>query len=101
MLGESYMTDWEVNVVRRVYASGALFSFVGSLLIILSFIFVKRLRTMTTFLVFMLATSCLGVAVFDSLSWLIYGQMVAGATFDISPEGAETLCRIQAGGTCF
>jgi len=96
------MSDWEVDVVRRVYASGALFSFLGTSLIILSFIFVKRLRTMTTFLVFMLATSCLGVALFDCLSWFIYREIIPGGPLvEMTPDGAETLCRVQAGGIQF
>jgi len=96
------MEEWQVNTVRIVYAGGALLSVIGSLFIILSFIFVKRLRTMTTFLVFMLGLSCLGVALFDCLSWILYKEiMPGGPIIELSTQGAEVLCRVQAGGIQF
>jgi len=97
---ETSLTDWESAIVRRVYACGAIFSVLGSFMIILSFIFVKKLRTMTTFLVFMLATSCLGVSLFDCLSWLIYKDIIPNVEI-FSADVSNILCIVQAGGIQF
>jgi len=56
---------------------------------------------MTTFLVFLLATSCLGISLFDSLSWFIYKDIVPGGLVNLSNDGREALCRAQAGGIQF
>jgi len=87
--------------VRIAYASGALLSVFGSLFIILSFIIVKRLRTMTTFLVFMMGISCLGVSLFGSLSWFLYKEIAPGGGLDLSSSAEAILCQIQAGGIQF
>jgi len=91
-----------VNTVRVVYASGALLSVIGSCFIIFSFLLVKRLRTMTTFMVFMLGFSCLGSALFDCLSWFLYREIMPGGPLvELSSEGQEILCRVQAAGIQF
>jgi len=100
LLGSSKMDDGEVNIVQLVYASGALLTAIGNLFIIFSFLFVKRLRTQTTFLVFMLGVSCLGAALFDNLSWFLYAEMTGGLV-KMEVASQEVLCSIQAGGMQF
>jgi len=96
------MDGWQITTVRIVYASGALLSVIGSLFIILSFIFVKRLRTMTTFMVFMLGFSCLGSALFNCLSWILYKEIMPGGPLvELSTKGEEILCIVQAAGIQF
>jgi len=57
---------------------------------------------MTTFLVFMLGLSCLGVALFDCISWFLYKEIVPGGPLvELTMEGKELLCRVQAGGIQF
>jgi len=99
-IGTEVMVEWQVNTVRVVYASGALFSIVGSLFIILSFSCVQRLRTMTTFLVFMLGFSCLGSALFDSLSWFLY-EIMPLPLVDMTEPQKDIMCRVQAAGMQF
>jgi len=57
---------------------------------------------MTTFLVFMLGLSCLGVALFDCLSWFLYKEiMPGGALVELTTNSEEILCRVQGGGIQF
>lgn len=91
------MENVEVEIVRRVYASGAFLSLLGSCFIIITFLLNRKLRTTTTFLVFLLAVASLGHALFVSLSWFLYDGMFP-FTKDISDGVKEILCVIQASG---
>lgn len=91
------MENVEVEIIRRVYASGAFLSLLGSCFIIVTFLLNRKLRTTTTFLVFLLAVASLGHALFVSLSWFLYDGMLP-FTKDISDGVKEILCVIQASG---
>jgi len=85
------MTPEQTEIVQIVYASGAIFSFFGSLFIIFTFLLFKGFRTLSTFLIFLLGIADAGLALADLLTWFfIYPEIV-------SSDVLKIICQVQAG----
>jgi len=86
------LTKEELDIVQKLYGSGAIFSFVGSGFIVVSYLLFKEFRTLTTLLIFFLGISDLGLATTNLLTWF---YVYPGR---ISNDHLNMICLAQAYG---
>jgi len=84
------LSNQEIDIVQKIYGSGAVFSFIGSSFIVLSYLLFKEFRTLTTFLIFFLGIADLGLSISNLMTWLY--------VYDLIPDHYKTICLIQAYG---